>query len=332
MRKSLKSIYMSFSAAILLVGINSHAALAAFAVGTSPSDGTYPSPGGSSSSGDQTLGGMIQNAIESTSTIPGAISGLCYLAGLIFGFLGVLKLKEHVESPNNVPIWDPVKRFLTGGGFFALPFVADVARNLVAGDDGGDSYSGGGFNGESSGSGLDAMIVALMQDIFLPAQYLFGWFGYLAGLVFVVIGISRLMKSEQDGPRGPAGFGTLMTFVIAGALFSLNSMIAFINASLFGDDSLKTNGVLAYTEGLAGASDHIHAVIGAIIAFSILIGWISLIRGFFIIRGVSEGNQQASMMAAVTHIIGGVLAVNLGGVINAVQKTLGITQYGITFS
>lgn len=297
--------------------------------GWGPSTG---SSGGGASSGGKTLGGIIQNVIDSTSSIPGAIAGLCYLAGLIFGFHAVLKLKDHVESPNNVPIWDPIKRFLTGGGFFALPFVADVVRKTVAGNDNGDGYSGGGFSGEPSGQGLDAMIVALMQDIFLPAQWLFGWFGYLAGLIFVVIGISRLMKSEQDGPRGPAGFGTLMTFIIAGALFSLNSMIAFINASLFGDDSLKTNGVLAYTDGLAGASDHIHAVISAIIAFSILIGWISLLRGFFIVRGVSEGNSQASMMAAVTHIIGGVLAINLGGVINAVQKTLGITEYGITFS
>jgi hypothetical protein len=38
------------------------------------------------------------------------------------------------------------------------------------------------------------------------------------------------------------------------------------------------------------------------------------------------------MMAAITHLIGGVLAINLGSVIMAVQDTLGITQYGIRFS
>src|SRR5690606_7841524 len=124
----------------------------------------------------------------------------------------------------------------------------------VVGSDDGGGYTSSGLNGESNGEGLDAMIVALMQDVFGPAQWLFGWFGYLAGLVFVVIGISRLMKSEQDGPRGPAGFGTLMTFIVAGALFSLNSMIDFLGATLFGDGSLKTNGVLSYTDGLAGAS------------------------------------------------------------------------------
>ena len=37
------------------------------------------------------------------------------------------------------------------------------------------------------------------------------------------------------------------------------------------------------------------------------------------------------MMSAITHLVGGALAVNLGPLLNAVQTTLGITDYGITF-
>ena len=75
-------------------------------------------------------------------------------------------------------------------------------------------------------------------------------------------------------------------------------------------------------------------MIAAIVAFVAIIGWVSFIRGLFILRGVSEGSGQASMMAAVTHIIGGAIAVNLGGFIMAVQNTLGITDMniGINFS
>lgn len=207
--------------------------------------------------------------------------------------------------------------------------MTDVIRETIEGE--GATATSGGFNGETSGVGLDAMIVALMSNILTPSMYIVGWGSWIAGLIFVFIGISRLMKTEEQGPRGPTGIGTIMTFLVAGALFSLSSILTFLNETIFGVDNISTNGTLAYTTGLGDASNHVHAVISAIIAFSIMIGWISLVRGLFIVRGVSEGNSQASMMAAITHLIGGVLAINLGAVINAVQATLGITEYGITF-
>ena len=123
-----------------------------------------------------------------------------------------------------------------------------------------------------------------------------------------------------------------MTFLVAGCLFSLNAMISYLSETLFGDASIATSGQLRYTDGLGESAAHAHAVISAIVAFSIVLGWVSIIRGFFILRGVSEGNSQASMMAAITHLIGGALAINLGPIINAVQDTLGISTYDITFS
>jgi hypothetical protein len=277
-----------------------------------------------------TLGGMICNIINGSADVPGVITGFAYMAGLIAGFLGILKLRQHVESPTQVEIWDPIKRFAMGGMFFALPYMASVVMETIEGA--GASTTDTGFNGSSSGVGLDAMIVRLVANIGAPAVWLVGWFGWLAGLIFVFIGISRLIQTEQQGPKGPTGIGTITTFLIAGCLFSLNSIIAFINGSLFNTTTIATNGTLQYTEGLAGAANHVHAVISAIIAFSVVVGWVSLARGLFIVRDVSEGNSQASIMAAITHLIGGVLAINLGAVIMAVQNTLGITDYGIIFA
>lgn len=278
---------------------------------------------------DGTLGGMMCNLINNSSGVPGVITGLAYIAGLIFGFLGVMKLKDHVENPSQTPIWDPIKRFTAGGGFFVLPFVANIVRETM--EDGGTSAANTGFSGSTTGSGLDALMVKLMANITEPTIWLIGWFGWLAGLILVFIGISRLMQTEQQGPRGPTGIGTIMTFLIAGCLFSINSIIAYINTSVFDTTTLQTNAALQYTEGLDGAANHVHAVLSSIIAFAAIIGWISVVRGLFIIRGVSEGSSQASMMAAMTHLIGGVLAINIGGVIMAVQTTLGIADYGIIF-
>jgi hypothetical protein len=279
-----------------------------------------------------TLGGMMCNIINGTEDVPGVITGFAYLAGLVAGVLGIVKLRQHVENPNQVEIWDPIKRFAMGGAFFVLPYIASVVRSTIEGTGGTVSVNDTGFNGDASGVGLDSMIVSLMANIEAPTIWLVSWFGWLAGLVFVFIGISRLMQTEREGARGPSGIGTITTFLIAGCLFSLNSIITYINGSIFGVDTIATNGTLQYTDGLAGAADHVHAVISAIITFSIILGWISLVRGLFIVRGVSEGNSQASMMAAITHLIGGVLAINLGAVIMAVQTTLNITDYGIVFA
>jgi len=279
-----------------------------------------------------TLGGVIDNVRDDIGrSMPGVYAGFSYFIGIILGFMGILKLKEHVENPNQVNFFEPIKRFGAGGCFFALPVVIEAAARTISGEGDSAGYTNDGFSGASSGVGLDAMIVKLMSNVFEPLQYIFLVFGYLAGILLVMVGISRLLKAEQDGPRGPAGIGTLMTFLMAGCLFSLNAIISYFTTTMFGDSTINTNGVLSYTQGLGGASAHVHAVISAIIAFSIILGWVSLIRGVFIIRGVSEGNSQASMMAAITHLIGGALAINLGSVIMAVQETLGITQYGIVF-
>lgn len=278
-----------------------------------------------------TLGSVVGNTVNSLSTTPGLLTGLSYLMGVILGIMAIYKLKEHVESPGNVPIWDSVKRFLAGGGFFALPGVLRAAYNTLG--LGITDQSNTGFNGGGvAGNGLDAMMVALMDDIGTPLGVLMGAFGYLAGIMLIMVGISRLLKSEQDGPRGPAGIGTLMTFLIGGALLASEEMMGAFSSSLFGTSVVKTQGALQYTSGLEDGGAHANAVIAAIIAFVSILGWVSFLRGFFIMRGVAEGDSQSSTMAGVTHLLGGALAVNLGPVLNAVQETLDITQYGIKFS
>jgi hypothetical protein len=281
--------------------------------------------------GDGTLGKVVTNTMKSFSDVPGLLTGLCYLMGVYLGILAIMKLKDHVENPGNNPMWDSMKRFLTGGAFFALPTVVEATYNTVA--TGITGHSDSGYNGGgAAGKGLDAMLVALMGDIGTPITYILGAFGYLAGFILIIIGISRLLKSEQDGPRGPAGIGTFMTFIVGGALIATNKMMGAASSSLFGASKVTTNGALSYTSGLEDGGAHANAVIAAIIAFVAIVGWVSFLRGFFIMRGVAEGDNQSSTMAGITHLLGGALAVNLGPVLMAVQETLGITNYGIKFN
>jgi intracellular multiplication protein IcmC len=77
---------------------------------------------------------------------------------------------------------------------------------------------------------------------------------------------------------------------------------------------------------------HVQAVISAVLQFMIVLGVVAFLRGIYIIREVAEGNGQASLMAGITHMVGGSLAVNLGPVMNAAQNTLGLTAYGVNFN
>lgn len=301
--------------------------VAAYAQGTPTPEGE----GGGCTAG--TLGGVICNLLISSTKLPAVLTGLSYLVGLFFGVSAVLKLQEHVEGSGQVSIWDPVKRFAAGGAFFALPMVVEVAYNTLARSGTVDIYSVSGFAGKTSGTGLDAMVVALMADVWDWVWFLLVGFSYVAGIILLMVAISRLLKTEQEGARGPLGVGTFVTFVIAGALLSMNKMIAALSVSLFSSPVVKTQAKLVYDAGLEGAEkEHALAVISAVIAFVALLGWVSFIRGLFIMRGVAEGDSQASAMAGGTHLLGGALAINLGPMLNAVQTTLGITSYGITFS
>ncbi len=282
--------------------------------------------------GQGTVGDVICNVLLSSNNLPGLVSALAYLMGIFFAVTALVKLRDHVESPQHNPLSASMKRFVAGGALFSLPMITESLETLI---NGGNSPGGiaTGVSGSVGGAyGLDAVIAALVVDIYKPLSALLGGFGYLAGLVLTVIGISRLLKTAQDGPNGPAGLGTIMTFVVAGVLFTMDDMMDAFSLSMFGDMDITTYAVLSTPIDGGYVDDHVLAVISSILMFMMLVGWISFIRGFFILREVAEGKGQASLMAAVTHIFGGALAVNLGPLMNAVQSTFGLTSLGVLFT
>ncbi len=282
-----------------------------------------------------TLGTVMCNTVENTAATQAFLTAIAYLFAIVLIVWGLLKIKDHVLEPRQTSVWEGVSRLLAGGAFLALPAVMTAVYNTISiitvGNFTGSGNSG--FTGAASAGGLDAVMVAFMNNILGPMNVVLNFFGMIAGMILIMIGISRLIKSAQEGARGPGGLGTMMTFLMGGALMSFSPMMSAFNGTLFNDTSTNTMAQLQYTTGMQQPEiDHAHAVISSVLKFMIILGLISFIRGLFIIRGVAEGNSQASMMAGVTHLIGGALAVNLGPLMNAVQATLGLTQYGVVFS
>lgn len=99
-----------------------YSAGAAFTVGTMASTPAFAQNDFSS---------IAQNITASIQNIPGLITGLSYLAGTMFGVLGILKIKDHVENPTQTQLKDGAIRLAAGGGLFALPIIYEAMTNTV---------------------------------------------------------------------------------------------------------------------------------------------------------------------------------------------------------
>lgn len=286
--------------------------------------------------GSETLGDVFSNTLKSWNGITNIFSTLAYFAGAFLAIVGVFKFKDHVDNPQQTKLSEGVKRMLAGGMFLSLPFMIRAIRGALY-----DTTSIGGNEIKVSSSinasqlsdgGLDKMVVDFMSDIGGPAEALLTGFSYIWGIAFLLVGISRLTKRMEEGPRGPAGMGTIMTFIASGVLFSFgDSMGAFAN-SMFGDggNSLKMNALVS-TDVISDTGDKakIEAVIEAVMGFVMLVGYIAFIRGWFVLRAFADGQQGATVAQGLTFLFGGTLAINLGQLINVIMKTVDVT--GLSF-
>ena len=97
----------------------------AFTLGTMATSPAHADPKG--------FNKIASNMVDSIASLPGLISGLAYLFGTLIGVLGVLKIKEHVENPQQAPLKDGAIRLAAGGALFALPILYE-AMFVTVGD------------------------------------------------------------------------------------------------------------------------------------------------------------------------------------------------------
>jgi len=74
----------------------------------------------------QNWGSIANNITVSLASVPGLITGISYMMGILLGVLGVLKIKDHVENPAQTPLKDGAIRLAAGGALFALPIIYEA--------------------------------------------------------------------------------------------------------------------------------------------------------------------------------------------------------------
>lgn len=284
----------------------------------------------------QKMGDVFNNVVRASDGFSPVLSTIAYIFGCILAVTGVFKFKQHVDNPQQTSLWEGIKRMLAGGCFLSLPFTIRAVRGSIFGGDaiGSNSLSNTGTtNAALSAGGLDKMVFDFMSNIAGPAEALLSAVSYLSAIALLLIGISRLTKRIEEGPRGPGGVGTITTFIASGALFSFGDSMGTFANSLFGagGTTLKTNSLVSNTVITDDESrERVQTVIEAVMAFVMLVGYIAFIRGWFVLRAFADGQQGATVAQGLTFLFGGTLAINLGEFINVIMRTVNVT--GLSFN
>ena len=166
------------------------------------------------------------------------------------------------------------------------------------------------------------MIVRL-SEAYEPIWKLLTAVAYLLGIMLIframyhlkIYGELRTMMAAQG-----TGLKTPIMFIVAGAsLIYLPTSFDILSTTIF-----NTSGAtpLSYTDtGTTGYAQAMTALLG----FIQIVGLISFVRGWTIIAKSSSQGQHASAGKGWTHIIAGVLAINIVGTRDVLFNTLGIS-------
>ncbi len=102
----------------------------AFFVGvlSAPGD-AYAQIGGGA--GGVNFGTIARNINDSISELPGLLTSVSYLMGILLGVLGIMKVKDHVENPSQTPMKEGAVRLVAGGALFGLPIIFEAMSNTI---------------------------------------------------------------------------------------------------------------------------------------------------------------------------------------------------------
>lgn len=145
---------------------------------------------------------------------------------------------------------------------------------------------------------------------------------YVAGIGFGLLSIYSL--KEYGEQRSMMSTSTsirpsLMYMLIAMVFLYLPSAVDVLMMSTFGESAIPIAD--GSTTGSVVSVD-IQLIIFRIVQ---LVGLISFIRGWFILSQSAKSGGQPVMGKALTHIIGGVLAINIVGTKSVIQATFGLS-------
>ena len=146
----------------------------------------------------------------------------------------------------------------------------------------------------------------------------------------VGLSIAAVMKLKKYGTRTAfmsvemSMVGPFLQFFIGVALFYMPYFISAINLTIFTSSGVMSE--LSYTTNSTDYQTYVEPILGIIQ----IIGIIAFMRGWLLLaKATNPGQQPGAISKGVTHIIGGILAVNIRTFITVIYQTLGLTGGGL---
>ncbi len=287
-------------------------------------------PSGGAAALTRTLGDVFVNLCASTHAFNPLITWVCYAAGVAFAIQGIYQFRMHAEKPREVHLTTPMMLML--GSMFLLTLPAFVAM-LVSTIQftlpvfGGVTFMCQGpqaIAAGSTGSGvtLDVMMTNFIGNIKNPILSLISMIAFVLGLYMIVRGLFKASKYGFD-PRTHAMHLILINMLFGALLLAIGSNMATVTNAVFGGGAVAPGSVIQWAT-LSSVSPQFANAVTACLQFVQIIGAIAFVRGWLILKKVAEGNGQTSLAQGLTHIVGGVLAINIFIFLPIMDSTFGL--------
>jgi len=158
--------------------------------------------------------------------------------------------------------------------------------------------------------------VPSLMRLVTALAYVMGFFFVYKGLSeFKKLGESRTMMSGEQSITGP-----LLHIFVGTTLIYLPSTIYVGLGTLFGNEFTPYAWKTSATDSWSLVSNSIFLIVS-------LVGVISFIRGLLLLNQLGGHAQPGTFAKAMTHLIAGVLCINLYGFLQVVSTTFGIGQW-----
>ena len=177
------------------------------------------------------------------------------------------------------------------------------------------------------------MALQNLSDTYEALKALVAAISFITGVALIFRGIAmyRIFANQTFGSAQRGEFAGPMVFIIVGAiLVYYPSTIDISLQTIFGPGSSKVKDItemIAYDK--IASSQKWAAISGVLVKYMTLIGFIAFIRGWIILSKMGHsGSQPGSIAKGITHLVGGILLMNIVGTVNLIAATFGFAGGG----
>ena len=142
----------------------------------------------------------------------------------------------------------------------------------------------------------------------------------ILGIVFIVAGLIKLKHAgEQRSMMAQHGvMGPFLYLLVGSLLLFLPSTIQVTTSTFW-----STPCSYCYPTSAGSPFTSFFQVVYAVVNF---VGLIAFVRGLVILSHLGEQSQHGKLAQALTHIIGGIICINIGSFVQMIFATLGLNS------